>query len=166
MLSIEGPDQEEALRLIYQLQPSADDQAQLGCSDPAGPVTSTISAMGLVASMLELLDVAPGDRVLEIGTGSGYNTALLAELVGDPSLVSSIDIDQGLIVDAAEHLAASGHSGAHLIWRDGHEGAAEQAPFHRIIATVGCGDLAPAWLDQLAPGGRSSFPSPTAGSTH
>ena len=111
MLSIEGPDQEEALRLIYQLNRALTIRPNLAARDPAGPVTSTISAMGLVASMLELLDVAPGDRVLEIGTGSGYNTALLAELVGDPSLVSSIDIDQGLIVDAAEHLAASGHSG-------------------------------------------------------
>ena len=93
--------------------------------------------MGLVAVMLELLDLAPGTRVLEIGTGSGYNAALLAELVGDPSLVTSLDIDRSLIVDPAAHLDASGHDGVKLICRDAYEGAAEWAPFDRIVAPWG-----------------------------
>jgi protein-L-isoaspartate(D-aspartate) O-methyltransferase len=158
LLSVDGPDRREALGLIYQLDRALAITGGPAAEGPAGPPTSTISAMGLVASMLETMDLSPGDRVLEVGTGSGYNAALLAELVGDPSLVTSVDIDETLILEARDHLAASGHSGVNLICRDAYEGAAEGAPFDRIVATVGCTDLAPAWLDQLAPGGFALIP--------
>ncbi len=117
--SIAGPDRTEALNLIYELnRPLAIGPQIDGTRPGAGAdVTSAISAIGLVASMLELLDLAPGMRVLEIGTGSGYNAALLAELVGDPRLVTSVDIESGLIGAAAEHLTESGHCGVNLVCR-------------------------------------------------
>lgn len=122
----------------------------------SGGATSTVSAPIIVAAMLELLALRPGLRVLEIGTGSGYNAALLAELVGDASLVTSVDIDEELVVAARSRLAALGWGGVTVVAGDGWEGVAARAPYDRIVATVGVSDVAPAWAAQLA----ASSPSP------
>jgi len=118
-----------------------------------GDALSTLSAPAVIASLLQNLDVAPGMRVLEIGSGTGYTTALLAELAGDPSLVTSIEIDRQLSMSATERLAELGYAGVHLVEGDGDLGVEADAPYDRIIATVGCEDLSPAWRDQLTPDG-------------
>jgi protein-L-isoaspartate(D-aspartate) O-methyltransferase len=151
---------ETALELVY------DTDHALGirrAARPVGPtagagVTSTASAPRIVASMLELAQLAAGMRVLEIGTGSGYNTALLQELVGPRGRVTSVDIDGALVYDARRRLDATGYPDVSVVVADGYFGAAERAPFDRVVATVGCVDVAPAWLGQLAPGGFCVVP--------
>ncbi|HLI43844.1 MAG TPA: methyltransferase domain-containing protein [Acidimicrobiales bacterium] len=125
----------------------------------AGPApTSSISAPRVVATMLELLELAPGMRVLEIGTGSGYHAALLAELVGRDGLVASVEIDPGLARAAASRLELLGYGAVQLREGDGYLGWPELAPFDRVVATVGCCDLAPAWVDQVGPAGSVLLP--------
>jgi protein-L-isoaspartate(D-aspartate) O-methyltransferase len=111
--------------------------------------------------MLDQLGLAPGQRVLEIGAGTGYNAALVAHAVGAGGAageVVSVDIDDDVVAGAREHLAAAGFPHATVVCADGAEGDAARAPYDRVIATVGVWDLAPAWLDQLAPSGRLVVP--------
>ena len=121
-------------------------------------LTTSVSAPDIVASMLEELELEPGMRVLEIGTGSGYNAALLAELVDDPALVTTIDIDSSLIEPARGRLDRLGYGRVAVVEGDGDDGVPARAPFDRIIGTVGCNDLSPAWFQQLAPGGAMLVP--------
>jgi protein-L-isoaspartate(D-aspartate) O-methyltransferase len=120
--------------------------------------TSTASAPGLVADMLDLLELQPGMRVLEIGVGSGYNAALLAEVLGDQTTVTSIDIDDRVIERARNALLETGYGGVTVIEGDGFIGCASAAPFDRIIVTVGTPDLSPHWLEQLTPEGMMLVP--------
>ena len=117
------------------------------------PEHSAASQPALVVMMLHELGLEPGMKVLEIGTGSGWNAGLIAHGVGSDDLVHSVDIQQELIEQARGHLASAGHSGVRLHAGDGGPGWPEAAPFDRIVATVGCPDIPPAWLDQLADGG-------------
>lgn len=126
--------------------------------DQGGLPISSSSQPAIMARMLEQLDVQPGQRVLEIGTGTGYNAALLAHLVGDAGAVVSIDIDADLVADGRERLAACGASRVTVGCGDGSEGWPEHAPYDRIISTVGAWDIAPAWMAQLAPHGRLVVP--------
>ena len=127
-------------------------------ADPRGVPISSSSQPAIMARMLEQLDVRPGHRVLEIGTGSGYNAALLAQLVGEAGAVMSIDIDDDLIENARVRLAESGVSLVKVGCGDGGLGWPEHAPYDRIIATVGAWDIPPAWVTQLAPDGRLVMP--------
>lgn len=128
------------------------------------PSTST-SQPSLVAHMLEVLEVDRGMRVLEIGAGTGYQAALIAELVGDPTLVHTVDIAGEAVTQASELLADIGYGGITVICADGSAGYEAGAPYDRIVATAGCPDIAPAWLAQLAPGGFALVPLLHAG-TH
>ncbi|MEN3273310.1 MAG: protein-L-isoaspartate(D-aspartate) O-methyltransferase [Actinomycetota bacterium] len=121
-------------------------------------ITTSVSAPKLVASMLDLLELEPGMRVLEIGAGSGYNAALIADLVGDPSLVTTIDFDSTLIEPARGRLAALGLDAIEVVDGDGDHGVAARAPFDRVIGTVGCTDLSPSWFEQLMPDGSMLVP--------
>ena len=112
-------------------------------------VTTSVSAPGIVAVMLQLLELEAGMRVLEIGAGRGYNAALLAEL---GCVVTAVDIDETLIEPTQDRLSGLGYE-ARVVHGDGDLGVAEHAPYDRIVATVGCNDLSPAWFDQLAPAG-------------
>ena len=87
--------------------------------------TSSSSQPGLMADMLQLLELRPGMRVLEIGAGTGYNAALLAEIVGDPSLVTTVDIQADVVEQARRSLARAGYAGVTVLPRDGFEGAPE-----------------------------------------
>ena len=121
-----------------------------------GVSTSSSSAPTLMAVMLHALDLYPGHRVLEIGTGTGYNAALLCHRVGAQN-VTSIDVDPG-IMDRAHHtLAQLGYS-PHLRTTDGRAGCPERAPFDRIIATVALASIPTPWIDQTAPGGKLLVP--------
>ncbi|QUF03948.1 protein-L-isoaspartate carboxylmethyltransferase [Actinosynnema pretiosum subsp. pretiosum] len=114
------------------------------------PVSSSTEP-SLMAQMLNALDADPGHRVLEIGTGTGYNAALLCEVLGDEH-VTTIDVESDLTIPAQERLAAAGYHPA-VLCRDGALGAPARAPFDRIIATCGMDRVPTDWINQLAPAG-------------
>jgi methyltransferase of ATP-grasp peptide maturase system len=114
------------------------------------PVSSSTKP-DLMIRMLEALEVTDGMRVLEIGTGTGYNAALLAHRLGSQQ-VCSIDIDPQLVSDARERLSRLGYHPT-LVTADGAHGLAEHAPFDRIIATCALSAVPAAWIEQLRPGG-------------
>ncbi len=123
---------------------------------------SSVSAPSTQAMMLGQLQVAPGQRVLEIGSG-GYNAALLRELAGPDGSVTTIDIDQEIADRARTCLATAGYRDVRVVCVDGEFGAAQYGPFDRIIVTVGTWDIPPAWVEQLAEGGRLVVPLRTKG---
>jgi len=115
----------------------------------------TISQPYIVALMLESLKLLPTDRVMEVGTGSGYVTALLAELV---SQVISIERHASLSDSARAVLAALGYSNVKILTGDGTKGFTEAAPYDAIIVSAAAPGVPPALLDQLAEGGRMIIP--------
>ena len=121
------------------------------------PISSS-SQPAIMAIMLEQLALEPGHRVLEIGAGTGYNAALMAHIVGDTGQVVAVDIDQDTVDNARAHLAAAGYEHVQVVCADGGFGYPEAAPYDRIILTVGAWDIAPAWREQLIPGGRLVLP--------
>ncbi|MGH3778250.1 MAG: methyltransferase, FxLD system [Pseudonocardiaceae bacterium] len=123
-----------------------------------GVAVSSASAAGTVAGMLQQLEVRPGDRVLEIGAGTGYNAALLARLAGPEGEVTTVDIDTDVAEGARRNLNAAGYGGVQVICGDGEDGYPAAAPFDRIIVTAGAWDIPPTWLEQLAPAGRIVVP--------
>ncbi|MGW2613612.1 methyltransferase, FxLD system [Streptomyces sp. NPDC001500] len=126
--------------------------------DTDGTSISCASQPGVVALMLDQLDAQPGERILELGAGTGYNAALLAHLVGESGHVTTLDVDDDLVEGARAHLAAAGLTNVEAVTRDGALGYAEGAPYDRIIATVGAHGVPHAWMQQLAPGGRLLVP--------
>jgi protein-L-isoaspartate O-methyltransferase len=118
--------------------------------------TSSASQPSVVAVMLERLDVRDGDRVLEIGTGTGYNAALLCRRVGDRN-VTSIDIEPALVASAGDRLQRLGYS-PRLEVRDGVSGVPQAAPYDRIVATGAYPGIPPSWIGQLETGGRIVAP--------
>ena len=119
---------------------------------------SSTSQPSLVAQMLQFLDLQPGIRVLEIGAGTCYNAALMAELVGRQELITTIDIAPDVAEQTRHLLARSGYRDITVICADGALGHPEAAPYDRIVATVGCSDIAPAWLQQLTADGFLLIP--------
>jgi protein-L-isoaspartate(D-aspartate) O-methyltransferase len=118
---------------------------------------SSLSEPQVMAAMLERLELAEGMRVLEIGTGSGYNTALLKTLVGRAGRVVSLDIDRELSRAARRALRAGGYA-ARLVCCDGREGYERAAPYDRIVATASAARIPRMWRDQLADGGLLQVP--------
>jgi protein-L-isoaspartate(D-aspartate) O-methyltransferase len=125
---------------------------------PDGAATSSASDPNLVAAMLEQLAVRPGDRVLEIGAGTGFNAALLAELAGPDGQVTTIDIDQDITDAARRSLAQAGYGRVRVICADGAGGHPAGGLYDRIIVTAGAWDLPAAWWHQLAGHGRIVVP--------
>lgn len=115
----------------------------------------TISQPYVVAYMTEALALEPHHTVLEIGTGSGYQAAVLAEIVRE---VYSIEIVAELAARAREALSAQGYDNVHVRTDDGYAGWPEQAPFPRIIVTAAPPEVPQALVDQLAVGGRMVVP--------
>jgi protein-L-isoaspartate(D-aspartate) O-methyltransferase len=121
------------------------------------PISSS-SQPAIMAEMIEMLDLRGGERVLEIGAGTGYNAALLAELVGASGSVVTIDVDDELVREARRHLDEAGYPQVRALCADGVLGDPSAAPFDRIIATVGVDAIPPAWIEQLREGGRLVAP--------
>lgn len=119
----------------------------------------TISQPYIVALMCELLDAKPGQRVLEIGTGSGYQTLILALLVGPTGRVVSIERDSELANRARETLAGFDLSNIEIVVADGTLGYPQAAPYDRITVTAGAtASVPPPLLDQLDNPGRLVIP--------
>ena len=122
------------------------------------PDPSSSSEPGLTAKMLELLKLQSAMRVLEIGAGSGYSAALMAELVSNPKLITTLDIQEDLVEQTRQQLAAAGYGEINVLHRDGFYGCETDAPYDRVVVTVGCSDLSPHWLAQLAADGFMLIP--------
>lgn len=148
-----------------ELEDAYTDQAVIIKDNPDGPLAlSCASVPSVVAMMLEQLGAQAGDNVLEIGAGTGYNAALLAELVG-PEKVTTVDIDSDVALHARTTLNAAGYDRVTVIERNGLLGAIENAPYDKIIATVGVWDIPAAWWNQLKDGGRLVLPLRWRGQT-
>lgn len=119
------------------------------------PEGQTVSQPYIVAVTLDSLGIQPGDRVLEIGTGSGYQTALLAELAAH---VFSIERYSSLAAEARSRLADRGYTNATVIAGDGSGGLPEHAPYDVIVAAAAAPEIPHPLLDQLAEGGRMVIP--------
>jgi len=115
----------------------------------------TISQPYVVAIMTELLDLTPESRVLEIGTGCGYQSAVLAQIAKQ---VYSIEFIDDLAKTAAERLRRLGFANVMVRQGDGRKGWPEHAPFDAIIVTAGGESIPPALIEQLAPGGKLVIP--------
>ena len=111
-----------------------------------------------IAETLERLPIEAGQSVMEIGAGSGYNAALIAHIVGQTGRVITIDIEEELVEIVENGFKAAGIAWAQAICGDGAFGYPEAAPYDWIIMTTGVYDIAPAWLEQLKPGGRMYVP--------
>ncbi|MGW5875068.1 methyltransferase domain-containing protein [Nocardiopsis terrae] len=113
--------------------------------------TSSTTAPSLMASMLQALDLEPEHRVLELGTGTGYNATLLCTLL-DQGQVFSIDLDPALVSTARERLASLGVRPA-LAMGDSRKGHPEEAPYDRVMATHSVEQVPYSWVEQTRPGG-------------
>ena len=115
----------------------------------------TISQPYIVAIMTEMLESGENDRVLEIGTGSGYQAAVLSQLA---KKVYSIEVVEPLGLEAKERLQRLGYENVEVRIGDGYKGWPAEAPFDRIILTAAPPEIPQALIDQLAPGGRLVAP--------
>lgn len=115
----------------------------------------TISQPYIVAFMTQALEIAPEHRILEVGTGSGYQAAVLAVLAKD---VYSIEIVAPLAARARETLSLLGHRNVHVRTGNGYMGWPEEAPFDRVMVTAAPDDVPPALLQQLKIGGLMAIP--------
>lgn len=115
----------------------------------------TISQPYIVAISTDLLNLRSSDLVLEVGTGSGYQAAVLAEIV---SKVFSVELIPSLAKEAAKRLEGLGYGNIEIKIGDGYEGWPEKAPFDAIVVTAAAPRVPPALVAQLKPGGRMAIP--------
>ena len=118
----------------------------------------TISAPHMVAIMCELLDLKEGMKVLEIGTGSGYHAAIVAELVGKDGKVITIERIPELAKRAEKTLKELGYDNVIVIVGDGSEGYKDEAPYDRIYVTATAPEVPPPLIEQLKEGGKMVIP--------
>jgi protein-L-isoaspartate(D-aspartate) O-methyltransferase len=129
------------------------DEGHTAAGDIGWSPSSSCSKPSIVADMLDALDVRPGHSVLEIGTGTGWNAALLCRQVGTQGQVVSIEVDPVIADGARAALATAGYSPL-VITGDGAEGYPDEAPYDRVLATAAVRETVPqAWLAQTRPGG-------------
>jgi protein-L-isoaspartate(D-aspartate) O-methyltransferase len=164
--AITSPVIERAFRIVPRhlfVPPAEADSAYLDhplvvkCGADGRPV-STASQPTMMAHMLEQLGVEEGNHILEIGTGTGYNAALLCEIAGPTGSVVTTEIEPDIAVNARRSLEAAGYGVVEVIAGDGREGYPARAPYDRIMATGGASVVADAWAAQLVDGGRLVVP--------
>ena len=133
------------------------DQVRAAYQDAPLPIGhgQTISQPYIVAYMTEMLRLEPRDHVLEIGTGSGYQAAILAELAKD---VVTIEIIKPLAEDAAKRLERLGYRNITVLHGDGYFGSESAAPYDAIVVTAAATHVPPPLVAQLKPGGRMAIP--------
>ena len=146
----------EAMRRVPRHEFVPPDQATRAYTDRPLPIGHdvTISQPYIVALMTQALQLRPGDRVLEIGTGSGYAAAVLAELAGD---VTTVECIEPLALRARDRLARYGER-VRVVVGDGSLGHPVGAPYDAIVVTAAAPEIPQPLLDQLAPGGRLVIP--------
>jgi protein-L-isoaspartate(D-aspartate) O-methyltransferase len=118
----------------------------------------TISQPSTVVAMTEALEVEKGQKILEIGTGSGWQASILSYLVSEKGFVYSIEIIEELAEFAKKNLKKLGIKNVEVVEKDGSEGLKEKAPFDRIIVTAACPDIPKTLIDQLRDGGIMVIP--------
>jgi protein-L-isoaspartate(D-aspartate) O-methyltransferase len=133
------------------------DDAIVTKRDADGLPVSSSSQPSMMAQMLELLELAPGQRVLEVGAGTGYNAALIAHIVGASGRVTTIDVAPDVAASAAAALARAG-APVEVVVGDGRAGWEPRAPYDRIIVTAAASAVTEAWWAQLREGGRLVVP--------
>ena len=126
--------------------------------DAAGTPTSSSSEVGVMAVMADQLGLAEGQRVLEIGSGTGYNAAMLASIVGESGRVTTIELDADLAESAREHLHRTGFDRVDVRTADGWQGWPGGAPYDRIELTASTADVSPHWVEQLVDDGLLVVP--------
>lgn len=154
---IDNPRVLEAMSRVPRHLFVAPEQQPLAYEDRPLPIAEgqTISQPYIVALMTQLVDPQPGDKALDIGTGSGYQAAVLAELAG---AVYSIEIHRALADEARERLQRLGYDNVEVRHGDGYRGWPERAPFDVIVLAAAIPEVPPALVEQLAPGGRLVLP--------
>src|SRR5262245_37822478 len=128
----------EELAIVYADRALITHLSSAASSGPGTPISSS-SQPSLMAQMLEDLELAPGQRMLEVGAGTGYNAALMAHVVG-AGLVTSVDVDRNVLSEAWDHLRGFADRGIDLKHADGRAGYREKAPFDRIMVTAATPD--------------------------
>lgn len=123
-------------------------------ADDRGEVVSTISQPSLVLYMLDLLELEPGQRVFELGGGSGWNAAMIGRLVGPEGRVCSVEIIPDLVATARAAIHALGLENVTVAQGDGNEGHAALAPYQRGVFTAAAWDLPRCFFEQIEDGGR------------
>ncbi|WP_131737876.1 methyltransferase domain-containing protein [Actinomadura roseirufa] len=149
-------DPEEWNRLVAGDDQPVITQVDDGATDKGTWPTSSGSSPEIMAIMIDALDVRPGMRVLEIGTGTGYNAAVLAWLLGTPN-VTTVEIDATVAEHARDALRAAGYP-VRVVTADGLKGHPENAPYDRIIVTAAVTHVPYAWVEQTKPGGMILAP--------
>ncbi|NUP99687.1 MAG: protein-L-isoaspartate O-methyltransferase [Armatimonadetes bacterium] len=123
-----------------------------------GICTSSTSQPSLMAQMMSDAELGPGKRVLEIGTASGWNAALMSGVVGPDGEVVSVEVDRLLATAARQRLAAEGVERVRVVEGDGYYGAPGYGPFDAVVVTVACPGVPRAWLEQMAEDGKLITP--------
>ena len=153
----------EAFRQIKRVDFLPDDIKDLAELNEALPIGygQTISQPLVVAFMIELLDPQPRDKILDVGSGSGWTSALLAEIVGEKGKVIAIDIIPELVEFGKKNVSKYNFlekGVAEFICADGSKGYQKEAQFDKILASASARNLPPAWKEQLKVGGRIVTP--------
>lgn len=124
---------------------------------------STISQPSFVMLMIDMLQLKPGHKVLELGAGSGWNAALMSHIVGEKGKIVSLEIIPALARETRENLKRLGYKNVEIIQADGANGYPKEAPYDRAIFTAGATDLPRAYHEQIKVGGKLLFVLKTSG---
>lgn len=147
----------EKIKREYFIEGPLKDSSYLDLPLPIG-FGQTISAPSIIGIMLKELNVREGDKVLEVGTGSGWQTALLSHLVGKSGMVYSTERIEQLAKIAKERIEGLNIKNVEIKVCDGSEGWKERAPFDRIIVSASTPQIPPPLLEQLKPNGKMIIP--------